>query len=136
MRAKIRLPRVEPAALCAGFGPERLAALSAVLGARGIAPRIVAPEELGLTVGALAGLDPPGDPGEKAPLHGETECLVLCGVSGEALDGLLEDLRRAGLYVPFKALLTPTNRGWRLDDLIGHLIGEHQRIAAARNGRP
>jgi len=117
-------------ALCAGFAPERLAVLSAVLGEQGIRPRPVAADELGQTVGALAGLDAPFAVPAKAT-HTGAECLVLCGLGNDDLNALLDALREAGLKIPYKAMLTPHNRAWTLDHLIGQLADEHEQLARA-----
>jgi|GEM_PF-233465 len=139
MKARIRLPEMPKTALCAGFSEAKLRALSAVLSAQEIAPRPVSPRELGQTVGALAGLDAPAAiPEGFAPRRADTECLVLCGLDPAALDRLLAALREAGLSVPYKAVLTPVSRGWRLDDLIGELAAEHEAVAkqiSAQRGR-
>lgn len=139
MKARIRLPEAPKTALCAGFSAARLQALSAVLIPQGIAVRFVAPRELGQTVGALAGTDPPAAiPADFSPRHADTESLVLCGLGSGELDALLASLREAGLSIPCKAVLTPVNRGWRFDDLIGQLADEHEAVMrrfAERKGR-
>ena len=135
MKARIRQPKTEKTALCAGFSAERLAVLTAVLNEQGIRPRAVAPDELGQTVGALIGLDAPAAGATPPPRHPDTECLVLCGLEKEDLDPLLPALKAAKLIIPFKAMLTAVNRTWVLDDLIGHLAEEHAQAALRRMGR-
>lgn len=61
-------------------------------------------------------------PPENAP---ETEFLLLCGLGERQLDRLLAALRRAGVSVPHKAVLTEHNRDWTLCKLIEEVAREH-----------
>ena len=135
MKARIRQPKTEKTALCAGFSAERLAVLTAVLNEQGIRPRVVRPDELGQTVGALVGLDTPAADTPQTPRRPDTECIVLCGLEQKDLDPLLPALKAAKLIIPFKAMLTAVNRTWVLDDLIGHLAEEHAQVAQRFSGR-
>jgi hypothetical protein len=132
MKARIRIPTIAaPMTLCANFTPERLAVAMAALASCGVEPRAVERDELGLTVGALAGLDPK-IPASAPAVHTETECLVFCGFAGDLLDRVLKALREASLQVSCKAMLTETNRTWTIDALIGELSREHEAMTGRK----
>lgn len=109
-------------------GDGRLTALCVRLGLR---LRRIRPEELGETVGYLAGLDEgpaAEEPEGAAPV--DEPMLVFCGLDNRALNALLQGLRQPGLpRVSLKAVLTPTNRGWTARALYGELQAERAGIA-------
>ncbi len=76
----------------------------------------VAAGELAPVLGRTAG-PPPGAP-----------MLVLCGLSEERLDHFLDGLKRAGLSIPFKAVLTETNKYWLPGELFVHMLAEREEI--------
>lgn len=55
--------------------------------------------------------------------------LVMCGLKNSRLDRLLLELNRAGVSIPYKAVLTPTNAGWNALQLAYELIQEHQKLS-------
>lgn len=127
MKAHLRAQRREPTALCAGFSEERRIALTEALRPCKIGVRAVTAQELPLPVGALAqGISLPAPP--KAALHAGIECVVFCHLGEGMLDAALAALKGAGLFVPYKAVLTPTNGAWTLDHLIGELMREHEAV--------
>ena len=55
--------------------------------------------------------------------------LVFCSLTGPQLDRLLGAMKRAKLPpIPFKAVLTPTNRDWTSQQLWQELRREHQAM--------
>ena len=62
--------------------------------------------------------------------------LVLAGFGQKRLDLTLAALRKAGLRLPYKAVLTPTNRQWTPLDLYGELVKEHEAMAKLRPIHP
>lgn len=102
-----------------------------ILARLGIAVTEVAPYQLLQPVGLLAGYE-----GEPAQLYfGQAPrqpVLVMAGFSSAQLDGLLAALRRAGIAIPLKAVLTGTNQNWSLLALIGELQREHAAMHPAR----
>jgi len=54
--------------------------------------------------------------------------LVFCGLTGAQLDRLLSSLRRAGVRIPLKAVLTPTNAGWDSVKLHSELERERRAV--------
>ena len=95
-----------------------------ILAALGVAATEVAPYQLLQQVGVLAGYE-----GEEAQLYfgraPQEPVLVMAGFSSAQLDGLLAALRRAGIVIPLKAVLTEHNRSWSLLALIEELQREH-----------
>ena len=100
------------------------AAAREVLSALDIAVTEVAPYQLLQPVGVLAGYE-----GEAAQLYfgraPQEPVLVMAGFSSAQLDGLLAALRRAGVVIPLKAVLTEHNRNWSMLALMEELQREH-----------
>lgn len=94
--------------------------------------RQIAPDQLHQTVGFLAGTDgcqalsPPDAP----PVLSEP-VMVLCGFSASRLDTLLKNMRKAQASLPYKAVLTATNKHWPLCELYDELVAERQQILDA-----
>ena len=92
----------------------------------------VLPEELGLPVGALAGLDALAE----TPFDGEAfgqSAMVFCGLPQQRLREVIAALREAGAGASsLKAVLTEANRDWRFIDLLVELAKERDTIAAMR----
>lgn len=90
--------------------------------------RAVEPREYGLPVGALAGI-PVSAPQADALAQGFADAmLVICFMLSDQLDALLAALRQAGIRVPLKAVLTPTNVAWSSAQLRDELAREHEAM--------
>lgn len=61
----------------------------------------------------------------------EESLLLMCGFSERRMDKLLFELRKEGVSVDFKAVLTPTNRTWTVTQL---LLEMHREKAAYLRG--
>lgn len=106
--------------------PSRLGSL---LEGLGVSLHMVSAQQLGQTVGFLAGL--PGCPERPAgavPSVSEP-VMVFCGFSQERLDQVLDALRASGGPSALKAVLTPSNQSWTLARLAGELQSERAEIA-------
>ena len=119
MRPKVLLYRL-------GGETEKGSALRAILDEMKILTLSVDDAQTGETVGKLvsanaAATDAP--PPETAP---EAEFLLLCGLGDKQLDRLLANMRRAGVSVPYKAVLTEHNKNWKLCQLIEEVVKEHE----------
>ena len=88
----------------------------------------VAPEEQGHPLGLLLGLDG-FEPGE-APDPFTEEMLVMYALSREQFSSLLDALRRSGVPVALKAVVTETNITWSSERLHRELAAEHAAMAA------
>lgn len=103
-------------------------ALRAVLEEQNILTLSVGEEALGETVGRLASANgETADAGvpERVP---EAAFMLLCALGDRQLDRLLAAMRRAGVFVPYKAVLTATNRDWTLGALIDEVVREHEML--------
>jgi len=103
-------------------------ALRAVLAAEKLLTLTVTDAQAGETVkrlvttnAAASDAAPPEDPPQEA-------FLLLCDLGDRQLDRLLAAMRRAGVSVPYKAVLTPHNRDWTLAALIEEVVREHEAM--------
>ena len=106
-------------------------ALRAVLREMKILTLTVEARQLSETAGKLASGNAAPDAGgttEADAAAPETEFLLLCGLGDRQLDRLLANLRRAGVSVPYKAVLTEHNRDWPLGKLVGEVAREHELL--------
>lgn len=89
--------------------------------------RQVAVSEYNQTLEALAAGRPnPLTPAFTGKLPPES-LLLMCGFSDKRMDRLLSELRKAGIAIDFKAVLTPTNQKWIVPKL---LLEMHKERAA------
>ena len=56
----------------------------------------------------------------------------MCGLTEGGIQAVVLALRKAGVYVPYKAVLTPYNKDWSAAALFAELYREHQAILAQR----
>ena len=116
------------------FGCEGIAPLlTQTFAPRKMAVKAVPLADYAQTVGALAGAAgcvrteevyaglPLGEP-----------MLVFCGFYGDRMNHALNAMRRTGLRIPYKAMLTAANRGWRPAELFAELQKEHTAMTAKR----
>ena len=52
----------------------------------------------------------------------------MCGLKNSHMDKLLAALRNAGIVIPHKAVLTPTNQNWNVYRLAQELERERQAM--------
>ena len=92
-----------------------------------------------LTIGELTNAEPANSPVSAgnnqvtdAAVKDETAIpepmLVFCGLSSARLDAVLAALRRKGVRIPHKAVLTPHNAEWTPVQLFSELDEEHKRF--------
>ncbi len=63
------------------------------------------------------------------PLYRMPEALLFCGVEDKVLDAFLAGYKKAGLQpIADKAVITPTNRGWTLYQLLTEIRKEHDAM--------
>ena len=119
MRPKVLLYRL-------GEETETGAKLRVVLREMKILTLTVDETQLSETVGQLvstnaAPVDKPLP--EAAPQAG---FMLLCALGGKQLDRLLANMRRAGISVPYKAVVTELNKEWAFGKLIEEVTREHE----------
>lgn len=110
-------------------GGEQTAVLKSILLQMGARIKNVAPEAVGQTVGCLLGrkgFDARENP--EAPTLAEP-MLVLDGFTDKRLEILLREMKKHGVSVPYKAIVTETNIGWIFHQLYEELAREHEAMS-------
>lgn len=110
-------------------GGEQTAVLKSILVQMGARIKNVAPEAVGQTVGCLLGrkgFDARENP--EAPTLAEP-MLVLDGFTDKRLEILLREMKKHGVFVPYKAIVTDTNIGWIFHQLYEELAREHEAMS-------
>lgn len=100
---------------------------------RGLPVREILPEQLGETLGYLAGymgFEPSKGQGPAALPGGE--CMVLAGLEERELHSFLDDLRLSGVDIPLKAVVTGPNQSWTFAQLMEELGREREAIRQAQ----
>ena len=118
---KAHIAKAQPLALAYQLTESELAAVHAL----GFAVRSIRPAQLSCRVGDLIAGDAPGAYEGEAP---QEKLLVLDGFSRPDLDRLLAGLRAADIWVPLKAVVTPSNRTWTVAALMGELARERASL--------
>ena len=111
--------------------PARRMGVKLCLHRLGLRCRDVAPEEQGQPLGRLLGLEGFGDGGGSAAPFSE-EMLVMHGLAPAQFNALLDALRREGLRVALKAVVTDTNVAWSSERLHRELAAEHAAMQRRR----
>jgi hypothetical protein len=103
--------------------------VQSILREAGISLREIQPQEAGMSVGSLAGLDAADTrPPMLEPFT--QSAMILCGFSEQRLREVLILLRDSGAGASvLKAVLTPKNRDWRFCDLLAELQKERDAFA-------
>lgn len=57
------------------------------------------------------------------------EMLVMAGIAGNRLDQVLRAIRKTGISVPYKAVLTASNQSWNAWELFAEIKKEHEVMA-------
>ena len=133
MKARIPVHPLPERVLCYSIEEAMQLPLTAVLQELGIEEYRVSSQELGQTVGCLAGLQnyPRREDTQAFPV----ECqgvLCMCGLSSARMDLLLRTLHQRGVVVPIKATLTAINQSWSFGKLVQELTKEHEAISRMR----
>lgn len=109
-----------------------------------IRARLVEKAQYDDPIGTLAGMriEPPASviPGADPVSPGDTtdfqdEMLVFCFVPDGLLNQFLLGLRKAGISIPLKAVLTPSNCSWNSYMLHGEISAEHEKMHAPRDAQ-
>lgn len=108
------------------------ALLKPVLVRMGVRIKNVPLEAVGQTIGCLLGrkgFDARENP--EAPAL-EEPVLVLDGFTDKRLEILLREMKKNGVSVPYKAIVTETNLGWLFHQLYDELAEEHKAMQGAK----
>lgn len=110
-------------------GGEQTALLKSILVRMGARIKNVAPDAVGQTIGYLLGRkgfdarENPESPALSEPM------LVLDGFTDKRLEILLREMKKNGVSVPYKAVVTETNLGWIFHQLYDELVREHEAMS-------
>ena len=116
---------MKPTLLLCNIPAEKMGVLRLLSVRLGLKLTAVPPERQGLTVEALVN----GDTVEGAADDSfAEEMLVLCGVGAGAMNLLLAELRRRHVPIALKAVMTPTNAAWTMQQLHAELCREREAI--------
>lgn len=91
--------------------------------------RVIVPEreKYGCTVGYLAGYA--GFSDSHSDENGrEGELMIFAGISSKRLDTILAALRKSGISVRFKAVVTAANRSFTIPELMEHMYAEEASL--------
>ena len=109
---------------------ERTRKLKGIFVRLGVRIRNISPEQMGETVGFLAGLEGygPAEAKEEVPAP-EEEMLVMKNFTSRKIDELILAIRKAGLKkIELKAVVTPTNAGWTFYKLYEEIREERRQV--------
>lgn len=87
--------------------------------------RVIVPkrEKYGCTVGHLAGFA--GFPESASEAVGrEGELIIFAGINSKRLDTVLAALRKSGISIRFKAVVTAANQSFTIPELMEHMYAE------------
>ena len=108
--------------------PERKRKIKALLLRLKIRARIIEKSAYPDPVGRAAGMDiSTADVSVVPPADFDEEMLVFCFFSDALLNQFLAGLRKSGLQIPLKAILTPSNCTWDSYRLHQEISAEHQK---------
>ena len=62
------------------------------------------------------------------------ELFVMAGLSGGRVDAVLAALRKAGIRIPYKAVMTATNQDWNVRKLYREICSEHEAMTGKGQG--
>lgn len=83
-------------------------------------------DKAGETVGFLAGYS--GFASNGSSEEAEESCIVFAGLSSRQIDSFLSDMRKNGVSVPLKAVVTASNQSWSLKKLLSELKKEREKL--------
>jgi len=126
MRSRIRAAYPETVMLFY-IDDEKQKAVSDVM--EKLSVRVIVPEreKYGCTVGYLAGFA--GFPETDSEEIGrEGELMIFAGISSKRLDTLLAALRKSGISIRFKAVVTAANQSFTIPELMEHMYAEEASL--------
>jgi hypothetical protein len=103
-----------------------------ILASLDITARTITKDQLGCSVGSIAGLPDTGLSTD--PYEGEIpdcEFMLVCGIDTDALNELLQQMRAAKAQVKYKATITMYNKLWPVATLINEVSREHNAMNQA-----
>ena len=131
---------MKPIILFYNVSPSKINIIRPVLSMMGIGIKCIDDEQINCTVGALAYPDLFKDDCE--PNNNEIqfdsfdeEFMLLCGFDRASLDKILNFMKKKKISISLKAMMTETNKEWRIVKLINEIKAERDEIAKAISER-
>ncbi|MBR2590619.1 MAG: DUF3783 domain-containing protein [Clostridia bacterium] len=121
---------MNPTILSFNIPAAQAAAVEAAAAQADAVVKVVPQAEYRQSVGALLGVLPRTNEVCLSPF--KEPMLIMAGLPRPAMEQFLDMLKAQGVYIPYKAMLTPTNLTWRCDALIEELKKEHEQIKRMR----
>ena len=102
--------------------------LKSILLRLGIKIKVVAPNEFSVPIGTLIGTTAASSSPTAEDCSFSDEMIVMVGFTNARLDLFLKALRKDGILIPLKAILTPQNSTWNALELRNELAKEHKKM--------
>ena len=102
--------------------------LKSILLRLGIKIKVVAPNEFSVPIGTLIGTTAASSSPTAEECSFSDEMIVMVGFTNARLDLFLKALRKDGILIPLKAILTPQNSTWNSLELRNELAREHEKM--------
>ncbi len=118
--------RIAGTVLCYNFTDERFEKIDSISRKQGLKIKRPGKEDLKKPVGELVGLQSVET--DSKDVDFSDELLVLYGFPGTELDKFLKALRNNGLDIPYKAMVTETNKSWTAAELAKQIKEEHEQM--------
>lgn len=128
MKSRI-IPQIPETVLSYGLEEDASARLEKISGFLGMTYKAVPRDKAGETVGFLAGYG--GFNSNGTALSADGQCVIFSGIVSKRLDALLAAMRREGLEIPLKAVVTAHNQSKSLQWLLEELSKEHEAVSKA-----
>lgn len=103
--------------------------LKTILLRLGIRIKAIEPQQFGCPINSLVSKSAPAAPlAETDQTPFTDEMMVMVGLTNARLDVFLKALRKEGIRIPLKAILTPLNGTWNSYELHDELVREHEKM--------
>ena len=123
----MNIPAMQQAKLlCFNLSEQEWKILSRESEKLGAAPYRVEQTDFSQTLGALLGILER----EKKPCLSpfSEKMIIMSSFDKNNMERFLDSIKKDGVKIPYKAVITPTNLFWHCEDLIKELVKEHEQI--------
>lgn len=95
--------------------------------------KTIKPEQYCQTLGALAGIETELEDAQYNGSELDAPMLIFAGIPDNKLNQMLQSLRKKGVQLPYKAILTPTNASWTPTACFEEIKKEHEIMHAKKD---
>lgn len=131
---KSHIINVSPLVLSCGLSDAEKKKLDEIAKEAGVSHKAVGCDCGNEKIGYLCGFRGYSKATESATVADGKVCLIFSSIPKQSFTRLLSMLKSGGIIIPLKAIVTPTNQGWTLNDLIAELEREHEMMKG-QNGQ-